>query len=381
MVNYTEEHNIFRRTFKRFLEKEIQPHLEEWEEKRLVPAWFFTKMGEQGYLAPWIEEKYGGAGVGFEYSSIILNEISKLDAGLGTIICVHSDIVPPYIATYGTEEQKEKWLPGATSGELVYAVAMTEPNAGSDLQAITATAVKKGDTYVINGTKTFITNGMNAGITVVAAKTDPKAVPPFKGISLFVVEDGTPGFIKSRKLDKVGIHNNDTAELVFEDCVIPASNLLGEEGKGFFYMMQKLQQERLVGAMVAQGAAERMLEETINYAKSRKAFGVSIGNLQHNLFKLAEMATEVELGRTFLEDLLADHISGKDVVTKVSMAKYWICEMANRIAYHGMQIHGGYGYMEEYPIARFFRDVRAFTIVAGTTEVMKLIIGRNLLRD
>jgi acyl-CoA dehydrogenase len=381
MVNYTEEHNIFRRTFKRFLEKEIQPHLEEWEEKRLVPAWFFTKMGEQGYLAPWIEEKYGGAEVGFEYSGIILNEISKLDVGLGTIICVHSDIVPAYVASYGTEEQKEKWLPGASSGELVYAVAMTEPNAGSDLQAITSTAVKKGDTYVINGTKTFITNGMNAGITVVAAKTDPKAIPPFKGVSLFVVEDGTPGFIKSRKLDKVGIHNNDTAELVFEDCVIPAANLIGEEGKGFFYMMQKLQQERLVCAMVAQGGAERILEETVNYAKSRKAFGVSIGNLQHNLFKLAEMATEVELGRTFLEDLLADHISGKDVVTKVSMAKYWISEMVNHIAYHGLQIHGGYGYMEEYPIARFFRDVRSLTIVAGTTEVMKLIIGRNLLRD
>ncbi|HAG09074.1 MAG TPA: acyl-CoA dehydrogenase, partial [Desulfotomaculum sp.] len=347
----------------------------------LVPAWFFTKMGEQGYLAPWIDEKYGGSGVGFEYSGIILNEISKLDVGLGTIICVHSDIVPAYVASYGTEEQKEKWLPGAANGELVYAVAMTEPNAGSDLQAITSTAVKKGDTYVINGTKTFITNGMNAGIIVVAAKTDTKAVPPFKGISLFVVEDGTPGFVKSRKLDKVGIHNNDTAELVFEDCVIPASNIIGEEGKGFYYMMQKLQQERLVCAMVAQGGAERILEETVNFAKSRKAFGVSIGNLQHNLFKLAEMATEVELGRTFLEDLLADHISGKDVVTKVSMAKYWISEMVNHIAYHGLQIHGGYGYMEEYPIARFFRDVRSLTIVAGTTEVMKLIVGRNLLRD
>jgi len=338
-------------------------------------------MGEQGYLAPWIDEKYGGSGVGFEYSGIILNELSKLDVGLGTIIGVHSDIVPPYIATYGTEEQKEKWLPGAASGEQVFALAMTEPNAGSDVQAITSTAVKKGDTYVINGTKTFITNGMNAGIIVVAAKTDPKAVPPFKGISLFVVEDGTPGFIKSRKLDKVGIHNNDTAELVFEDCVIPASNLIGEEGKGFYYMMQKLQQERLVCALFAQGAAERILEETVAYAKSRKAFGVSIGNLQHNLFKLAEMATEVELGRTFVDDLMVEHIRGKDVVIKVSMAKYWICEMANRIAYHGLQIHGGYGYMEEYPIARFFRDVRSMTIVAGTTEVMKLIVGRNLLKE
>jgi acyl-CoA dehydrogenase len=376
---YTEEHEIFRRTFKKFLENEIKPHLEEWEKQAIVPRWFFKKMGEQGYLAPWIDEKYGGAGVTFEYSAIILKEITKYDVGLGTIIGVHSDIVPPYIAHYGTEEQKEKWLEGACTGDIVYAIAMTEPNAGSDVQAISATAVKKGNSYVINGTKTFISNGINAGLVVVAAKTDPKA--GYKGISLFVVEDGTPGFIKSRKLDKVGIHNNDTAELVFEDCEIPAENLLGEEGKGFYYLMKGLQQERLTVALSAQGAAERMLDEAIQYAKSRKAFGQPIGNLQYNNFRLADMATEVTLGSVFLEKCLEDHVAGKDVVTEISMAKYWVCEMANRIAYQSMQIHGGYGYMEEYPIARYFRDIRGHSIFAGTSEVMKLIIGRKLMQD
>lgn len=376
---YTEEHDIFRRTFKKFMENEIKPHLDEWEKQALVPLWFFQKMGEQGYLAPWIDEKYGGVGVTFEYSAIILKEISKFDVGLGTIICVHSDIAPVYIAHFGTEEQKEKWLESACTGDKVYAIAMTEPNAGSDVRAISTTAVKKGNSYVINGTKTFITNGMNAGVVIVAAKTDPKA--GHKGISLFVVEDGTPGFIKSRKLEKVGIHNNDTAELVFEDCEIPAENLLGEEGKGFYYLMKGLQQERLTVALTAQGAAERMLSEAIKYAKSRKAFGQLIGNLQYNNFRLADMATEVSLGSVYLEKCLEDHVEGKDIVTEISMAKYWICEMANRIAYQSMQIHGGYGYMEEYPIARFFRDIRGHSIFAGTSEIMKLIIGRNLMQD
>ncbi|MEW6276606.1 MAG: acyl-CoA dehydrogenase family protein [Bacillota bacterium] len=373
---YTEEHEVFRRTFKKFVEKELVPFVDEWEEKGEVPREIWKKLGEQGYLCPWLEEKYGGVGADFLYSVIINEELAW--AGVSVAVGLHSDIIAPYIAGYGTEEQKQRWLPGCASGDIVLAIAMTEPNAGSDLQAIKTTAVKEGDHYVLNGQKTFISNGISADLVIVICKTDPKAEPRYKGISLIAVEAGAPGFIKSRKLKKLGLHSMDTAELFFEQCRVPAANLLGMEGGGFFYLMEKLQQERLISVIGSQCGAERMLADAIEYAKTREAFGRPIGKFQHNAFKIAEMATEVELGRTFLNALIADHLAGKDIVTKVSMAKWWIGEMANRVAYQCLQLHGGYGYMEEYPIARFYRDVRAHTIYAGTSEIMKMIIAKRL---
>jgi acyl-CoA dehydrogenase len=374
---YSEEHDIFRQSFKKFLEKEVVPYLEEWEAQGEVPRSAWKKMGEQGYLCPWLKEKYGGSEAGFEYSIIITEEMSRVRAN-GFSASLHSDIVAPYIHHYGTEAQKEKWLPGCASGDIVLAVAMTEPGAGSDLQAIRTRAVREGDHYVLNGQKTFITNGYSCDLVIVAVKTDPEARPAHKGISLIAVEAGTPGFVKGRRLSKMGLHFQDTAELFFEDCRVPHANLIGQEGRGFGYLMDQLQQERLVVVCRSQVAAEEMLRITIAYAKQREAFGQPIGRFQHNAFKIAEMATEVELGRTFFDDLVADHLEGRDIVTKVSMAKWWIAEMANRVAYHCVQLHGGYGFMDEYPISKWYRDIRAATLYAGTTEIMKYVIARRL---
>jgi acyl-CoA dehydrogenase len=374
---FREEHEIFRDSFKKFLSKEVAPFIEQWEEEGIVPKEMWTKMGANGFLCPWLDEKYGGSGVGFEYSAIINEELSYIGAN-GLIAGLHSDIIVPYIYSFGNEEQKMKWLPGCASGDIVTAIAMTEPGTGSDLSAIRTTAVKDGDEYVINGPKTFISLGIHCDLVIVVAKTDIKADPPFKGISLICVESGTPGFTKGRKLKKMGFHSQDTAELNFEDCRVPAANLLGKEGSGFYYLMQKLQGERLVTSIMAQSMAEAMLDMTIKYCKERTIFGKPISSFQHNTFKIVEMATEIELGRTFLNSLIEDYCEGKDIVKKVSMAKAWIPEMANRVAYQCVQLHGGYGYMEEYPICRFARDVRVIAIFAGTTEIMKVILGRML---
>lgn len=376
MELFTEEHELFRQAFRRFIEKEILPHYDEWEKRGETPRSIWKKLGEQGYLCPWLEEQYGGPGGTFEYSLIINQETAR--AGINIGFGLHSDIIAPYLAAYGTGEQKKKWLPGCASGDTVLAIAMTEPNTGSDLQAITTTAVKDGDHYILNGQKTFISNGIAADLFVVACKTDPQAVPAHKGISLIVVEADTPGLVKGRKLEKLGLRSQDTAEIYFENCRVPVTNLLGEEGRGFAYMMAQLQQERLISAVYSQGMAERMLADAMEYAKTREAFGQPIGKFQYNAFKIAELATEVELGKVFLERVIADHLAGKDVVTQVSMAKYWIGEMANRVAYQCLQLYGGYGYCEEYPIARHYRDVRVHTIYAGSSEMMKLIIARRL---
>ena len=374
---YTEDHRIFRDSFRKYTEKEIVPYLEEWERQGAVPREAWKKMGEQGFLCPWLEEDYGGFGVDFMYSAIINEELAKAGA-LAFLVGLHSDIVVPYVHAFGNEEQKAKWLPGAATGDTLMAVAMTEPDAGSDLQAMRTKAVRDGDHFVINGAKTFISLGAFCDLAVVACVTDPNAPAAHKGISLIVVEDGTPGFIKGKKFEKMGLKMSDTSELIFEDCRVPVGNLLGEENKGFLYMMQKLQQERLVCSIQAQASAEAMLEITTRYCRERKAFGKPIGSLQHNTFKLAEMATEIELGRTFLDALLVDHISGRDTVKRVSMAKWWLAEMVNRVAYHCVQLHGGYGFMEEYPICRWYRDVRVLSIFAGTTEIMKQIIGKMM---
>ncbi|MBN2515102.1 MAG: acyl-CoA dehydrogenase family protein [Deltaproteobacteria bacterium] len=374
---FKEEHVIFRDAFKKFIEKEIVSHMEQWEEDGIIPRDIWKKMGENGFLCPWMEEKYGGSDVGFEYSVIINEELSYIGAN-GLLAGLHSDIIVPYIHSFANEEQKMQWLPGCASGDIITAIAMTEPNTGSDLAAIRTTAIRDGDQYIINGQKTFISIGILCDLVIVVAKTDPNVQPPFKGISLICVKDNTPGFTKGQNLKKMGFHSQDTAELVFEDCRVPVSNLLGQEGQGFYYLMQKLQGERLVASIMAQSMAEAMLDMTVNYCKERTIFGKPVSSFQHNTFKIVEMATEIELGRTFLDSLISDYIAGKDIVQRVSMAKAWIPEMANRVAYQCVQLHGGYGYMEEYPICRFARDVRVIPIFAGTTEVMKVIIGRMM---
>ncbi len=373
-----EEHSIFRKSFRKFLEQEAYPYFDKWEQDGLIPKAFWRKMGENGFLCPWVDEKYGGFNADFAYSVIIGEELERL--GAGTVgIGLHNDIVTPYLDSYGTEQQKQKWLPSCVTGETITAIGMTEPGAGSDLANIKTTAIRNGDYYIVNGEKTFITNGIQADLIVVAVKTNPNAKPAYRGISLLVIEEGTPGFSKGKQLQKIGMHSQDTAELIFEDAKVPVNNLLGEEGKGFYYLMEKLQQERLMVAISAQTAAEVMFELTKKYVQERKAFGNSLSHLQTVQFRIAEMATEIELGRTFLDSLITQHMENKDIVTQVSMAKWWITDMAKRIATESMQLHGGYGYMEEYEIARRYRDIPVTSIYAGSNEIMKQIIAKNLL--
>jgi acyl-CoA dehydrogenase len=372
----SQELRDFRQVFRKFVAREITPHVEEWERNRAVPRELWKKMGDKGFLCPWLPEKYGGLNVEARYSLQVINEELVRGDGFGVGVPLHSDVATPYIYSYGTEELKERLLPKTTSGEAICAIGLTEPNAGSDLASIRTKAVRDGDHYVINGSKTFITNGMFADIIVVACKVDSCGAG--KGISLIVVEADTPGFSRGRKLEKMGYHMQDTAELFFGDCRVPVGNLLGEEGKGFKYMMEKLARERLEVTVKCQAMAEECFKEGLNYAKVREAFGRPIANFQHNAFKIADMATELELGRTFLDTLIEEFERGEDINTKVSMAKAWIGEMVNRIAYQAVQLHGGYGYMEEYRICRLYRDVRSLSIFAGTTEIMKLIVARSL---
>ena len=375
--HYTQEHQIFRESIRRYFEKELTPHVETWEKAGIVPKEIWQNFGRQGFLCPWLPEIYGGVDADLLYSLISVEESAKTHFS-GFLFFLHSDIIVPYIEAFGSEEQKHRWLPGCATGDLITAIAMTEPGTGSDLAAIRTTAVRSGDHYVLNGQKTFISNGINCDLVIVVAKTDPGAKPAHAGISLLVVEEGTPGFEKGRNLDKIGFHSQDTAEMAFVDCRVPVKNLLGQEGKGFYYLMKKLQQERLMTAIGAQVMAEEALRLPIDFAKSREAFGRPIGRFQYISFELAKLATDVELGRTFLESLILDHMEGREIVQKVSMAKYWIAEMLNRVVERGVQFHGGYGYMEEYPIARLFRDARVYTIFAGTSEIMLLIISRYL---
>lgn len=372
-----EEHEIFRKSLRKFLDKEAYPFYEQWEEERMIPRSFWRKMGEQGFLCPDLDEKYGGSEVDWGFSVVINEELERVGSSL-VGIGLHNDIVVPYITSFGTEEQKQRWLPRCVTGETITAIAMTEPGTGSDLANIKTTAKLEGDYYIVNGQKTFITNGIQSDLIIVAVKTDLKAVPKHKGVSLLVVERDAPGFSRGRKLNKVGLHSQDTAELIFEDCRVPKGNLLGEEGKGFLYLMDKLQQERLLVAIGAQIASEVMLKDTIDYVKSREAFGKPVSQFQNTQFKIVEMATDIEMGRAFLDQLIAEHIDGKNVVTKVSMAKWKITEIAKRIAAECLQLHGGYGYMEEYKIARRFRDIQVSSIYAGTNEIMKTIIAKNL---
>ncbi|MCE5283124.1 MAG: acyl-CoA dehydrogenase family protein [Deltaproteobacteria bacterium] len=374
ILTYTDEHRMFRDSLRRFLVREITPHVEEWEEAGIVPREAWRKMGEQGYLAMGVPEAYGGPGADFLYSVIVIEEMVRTNHS-GLAASLHSDIIVPYILAFATEEQKHRYLPGCISGEIITAIAMTEPNTGSDLAAIRTTAVEDGDQIVLNGQKTFISNGINCDLLVLAAR-DPAVETPHAAVDLYLVEAGTLGFEKGKRIKKVGWHSQDTAELFFSDCRIPKANRLGEKGTGFLKLMQQLQPERLVCAIGAVAAAEYMIEITIQSCKERTAFGRPLTKFQNTQFEIVEMATEARLGRTFVDKLIADHMEGRQIVVDVSMAKYWTTEMASRVADRCVQLFGGYGYCEEYPIARAWRDIRVTRIFAGTNEIMKTIAAK-----
>jgi acyl-CoA dehydrogenase len=373
---FSEEHEIFRSNFRQFVETRVLPQQAKWRKQGVVDREIWLEAGEAGFLCPWMEEQYGGAGGDFLHSVIVMEELSRAYES-GWAASLHSDIIVPYLHSFGSPEQKAKWLPGCASGEIVTAVAMTEPGTGSDLAAIATTAKREGDAYVINGAKTFISNGMSCDLIVAAARTE-NSDDPHRSVSLFVVEADTPGFIRSRKLEKMGMESQDTAELAFDDCRVPAENLLGQEGMGFMMLMQQLQQERLCVAILSQASAEKVLEDAISYTRERKAFGRSISKFQNTQFTLAQCATEIEVGRVFLDGLVAQHVAGKYLVKECSMAKLWQTEMQGRIVDACLQLYGGYGYMSEYPISRAYVDARVQRIYAGTSEIMKVIIAKQL---
>ncbi len=374
IIPYTAEHNIFRESLRKYLDKEIVPHVEEWEEAGIVPRHAWKSMGEQGFLCTDVPEEYGGVGGDFLYSVIVCEELVKSNFS-GLAASLHSDVCVPYISSFASEEQKRKYLPGCVSGDIITAIAMTEPNAGSDLAKMKTTAVEDGDHIVLNGQKTFISNGINCDLVIVAAR-DPEIKQEHQAVDLYLVEAGTPGFEKGKQIKKIGWHGQDTAELYFSDCRIPKENRLGDKGSGFIKLMMKLQQERLVCAIGAVIAAEFILDFTIRYCRERSAFGRSISKFQHIQFEIVEMATETKLGRTFIDKLIMDHTEGKNVVIEVAMAKYWTTDMAFRVADRCLQLFGGYGYCEEYPIARAWRDIRVTRIFAGTNEIMKGIAAK-----
>ena len=374
---FTEEHALFRKNVRAWVDREIVPYKDVWEEANIVPRELWKSGGAQGYLCCWLGEEHGGPGADFLCSVIVIEELARARAS-GVAFSLHSDVVVPYIESFGTEAQKRKYLPGCVRGEIITAIAMTEPHTGSDLAAIRTTAIRDGDSYVLNGQKTFVSNGHLGDLFVVAVKTDPKADPPHAGVSLVLVEADTPGFRKGRILKKMGLKSQDTAELHFEDCRIPAANLLGEPGAGFYMLMQKLQQERLVVGIGCQAGAEAVLEYTLDYVKERTAFGKPVGKFQNTQFKLAEVATEIEIGRHFLDRLIADHVAGKNVLKETCMSKWWHSDMAKRITDECLQFFGGYGYMLEYEISKAYLDARVSPIFAGTNEIMKTIIAKQM---
>jgi acyl-CoA dehydrogenase len=374
---YSPEDQMFQDVVRRWVQTEVVPHQERWRDQGIVDREAWRMAGQAGLLCPMVAEEYGGVGGTFLHSTIIIEELARAFES-GFAISLHSDIVVPYIDHFGDDAQKKRWLPGCVSGEFVTALAMTEPGTGSDLAALRTSAVRDGDDYIINGTKTFISNGLLSDIIVVAAKTDPDPANAHSGISLFVVEADTPGFSRGNKLPKMGMLSQDTAELFFEECRVPAANRLGAEGAGFLMLMQNLQQERLVVAIGAQAAAESILEETIAYTQEREAFGRPISKFQNTRFKLAECATEVEVGRAFLDKLVQQHAAGEYLVKECSMAKLWQTEMGQRVADVCLQLFGGYGYMLEYNVSRAFMDARVQRIYAGTNEIMKIIISKQM---
>jgi alkylation response protein AidB-like acyl-CoA dehydrogenase len=375
---FEEEHELFRDSVRAFIAKELVPHHEAWEEAGIVDRDLFTKAGAQGFLGMAVPQDLGGGGVSdFRYNVVIAEEVQRGGvnaAGLGWTL--HNDICLPYFLTLATDEQKARWLPGICSGELITAIAMTEPGIGSDLASMTTTARLDGDHYVVNGSKTFITNGINADLVITAVKTDPSQ--RHAGMSLLVLERGMPGFERGRNLEKVGMHAQDTAELFFTDVAVPIANRLGGEGTGFRSLVDKLPQERLSIAVTGVAAARQALDLTLAYVKERTAFGQPIGSFQNSRFRLAEMATEVEIAQTFIDRCVLALNARELTAEEAAMAKWWCTELQKRVVDTCVQLHGGYGYMLEYPIARAYADARITTIYGGTTEIMKEIIGRGL---
>jgi alkylation response protein AidB-like acyl-CoA dehydrogenase len=373
------EHNEFRDSVRRFVQREMVPHAAEWEQAGLVPRELYLTAGKAGFLAMAAPERFGGGGVDdFRFNMVLAEEIEYAGVGAaGLGMTLHNDICLPYFLAYCDDEQQQRWLPGIASGELITAIGMTEPGIGSDLGALATTAIRDGDHYVVNGAKTFITNGINADLVVTAVKTDPNE--RHRGISLLILERGMPGFERGRNLDKLGQHAQDTAELSFTDVRVPVSNLLGgEEGVGFRQLVANLPQERLSIAVAALAAARTALEQTLDYVKGRKAFGQPVGSFQNSRFVLAEIATEVDIGQSFVDACVQARNEGELSAEDAAKAKWWCSELQGRVVDRCLQLHGGYGYMTEYPIAKAFVDARVTRIYGGTTEIMKEIIGRDL---
>jgi alkylation response protein AidB-like acyl-CoA dehydrogenase len=374
---YEDEHDNYRESFRRFLEAEVVPNHERWSENHLVDRELFTKAGEHGFLAPGVDEEYGGFGVtDWRFNAVLAEEAAYLGVGsswMGPM--VHTDLGFPYIRAAATDEQKARWYPGIASGETILALAMTEPGTGSDLAAISTTAVKDGDDYIVNGGKTFISNGINADAVVTAVRTSED---PHQGLSMIVIERGMEGFERGNQIHKRGQHANDTAELFFKDCRVPAANLLGEEGTGFGQLMAHLIPERLGLAVSSLAGAEAALELTLDYVKERKAFGRPIGTFQNSRFVLAELKTKLTITRTWLDSVIQKYVDGTCTVQEAAMAKYWITDLGSEVADSCVQLFGGYGYTTEYKISEFWVDARVNRIYAGTNEIMKELVGRSM---
>lgn len=374
---YDEDHESFRASVREFLERSVIPHVEQHAADKAIPREFWLEAGRQGFLGLEIPEEHGGAGAGdYRFNAVLLEELNKVNAALGSCVGIHADITAPYLVELGTEEQKKRWLPGVAAGEILLAIGMTEPSGGSDLAALKTTAVKDGDEWVLNGSKTFITNGYSADLVIIAARTSPEKKA--RGITLFAVDTTAPGFSRGRKLDKVGQDESDTAELNLSNVRVSDAEIVGELDGGFIHMMQKLPQERLGCAISNVAHAKQILVETLQYTKDRKAFGQGIGSFQHNKFLLAELFTQIEVTEAYIDQCVVAHDAGELTAVDAAKAKWWSSQVQNEVLDHCVQLHGGYGYMNEYRVARAWRDARVSKIWAGSNEIMKELIGRDL---
>ncbi len=371
---FDDDHAMFRDTVRKVFSRELVPNLEKHEHEGIVGREFWLACGEAGLLCPTVKPEYGGLGLDFGYNVVVAEELAYAGSSAG--ITLQNDIVAEYIEKYGSEEQKRKYLPGVVTGEIITAIAMTEPGAGSDLQGIRTTAKKDGNHYVINGSKTYITNGQNADLIIVVAKTDPTLGA--KGTSLILVESNTPGYKRGRNLDKIGQHSADTSEMFFEDVRVPMTNCLGEEGQGFIYLMSQLPQERLSIAVSAQAVAQRAFDEAVAFTKDRKAFGKTVFEFQNTKFTLAGLKADLQVGWAHLDWAIRRHVAGELTTAEASAAKLWHTEMQNRLVDVALQLHGGAGYMNEYMVARLWRDSRVTRIFGGTNEIMREVVSRSI---
>jgi acyl-CoA dehydrogenase len=378
---FTDDHELLRRTIRAFVEKEVAPHVDAWEEAGRIPRELWRRLGELGLLGLEFSPEYGGAGGDFLSSVVLGEEMARCrSGGVAFSVLVHTDMSSPWLTRYGTPAQKGAYLPGIIRGETVCALGITEPGVGSDMAGIRTRAVRDGDRWLLTGSKIFITNGVHGDLYFVAARTGPgTAERRHAGISMFLVERGTPGFTVSRRLDKMGMRASDTAELAFQECPVPAANLLGEEGRGFQQLAAGLQRERIMAAVHALSGAGQALEDTLGYLRERQAFDGPLAAKQALRHRVADMATEIEAARHLVYHAAARYAAGEECVTEVSMAKLFATEVANRVAYQAVQLHGGYGYMREFHVERFFRDVRLWTIASGTSEIMREIVAKRLL--